>query len=61
MNNEKLIRILPFIGVLVMMIPNWVNRYHPIPDFLHGLLTGIGLGLAIVGVWKMGRLKRMRK
>jgi len=46
------------IGLLLVTVPMMLKHYIPIPDFFHGLLAGVGLGMEIVGLIK---LKRARK
>jgi hypothetical protein len=55
MNNLPPLRVRIFVplGLLLVIVPSLVNHYILIPDFLRGLIMGLGIGLEILGVIKL--------
>jgi len=51
------LRILVTLGLLLIAIPFLINNYIKIPDFFRGLILGLGIGLEIVGVMLLKRMK----
>jgi hypothetical protein len=47
------VRLFIIIGLFLVSITAMINRFVAMPDFLHGLLMGAGIGLEIVGVIRM--------
>ncbi len=52
------IRRLICIGLLMVTTPTLINDWFPLPDFVRGLLAGIGMGLEISGLIKISRLRK---
>jgi hypothetical protein len=53
-------RVLISVGLLFVTIPQLLIHYFQIPDFVHGSLIGIGLGLEIWGLVRMRQIRRSR-
>ncbi len=53
-------RIFISVGLLFVTIPQLLVHYFQIPDFVHGSLIGIGLGLEISGLIRMRQIRRSR-
>ena len=51
------LRILVTLGLLLIAIPFLINNYIKIPDFFRGLILGLGIGLEIIGVILLKRMK----
>jgi hypothetical protein len=47
------VRILVPLGLLLVTVPSLVNHYILISDFFRGLITGLGIGLEIIGIIKL--------
>jgi hypothetical protein len=47
------VKLLLAIGLLLITLPSLTRDYIILPDFFHGLLTGIGIVLEVVGVIKL--------
>ena len=45
-------------GLLLVTVPFLVNNWVPIPDFIRGILMGVGVGLEVVGLIRMTRRRR---
>lgn len=46
------------IGLLIITVTPIMGRYFPLPDFLRGFLSGLGLTLEFIGVVKIKRNKK---
>jgi hypothetical protein len=59
MNNLPPLRMRLLIptGLLLIAFPFLINYYISIPDFFRGLAMGLGIGLLIIGVILLRRLK----
>jgi len=55
------LRILVTSGLLLIAIAFLINNYIKIPDFFRGLILGIGIGLEIIGVILVKRIKMSKK
>lgn len=44
-------------GLLLVSLSPILARYYPVPDYLNGFLTGLGLTLEFLAVVKMQRSK----
>jgi len=61
MNPKKLqqrARILTSSGLLLAVMPTFINDYIKVPDFFRGALMGLGLGLEIFGLILMRRMRK---
>ncbi|UZR98096.1 hypothetical protein [Chondrinema litorale] len=45
------------VGVLLISFDQIVSHYVNMPDFFNGLLMGTGIGLLIMAVYKLSKLK----
>jgi hypothetical protein len=50
-------RILICVGLLMATLPTLLADYTAIPNFLRGMLAGIGLGLEITGLVQFRRMQ----
>jgi hypothetical protein len=46
------------IGLLLVVLPFFINTWVHVPDLIRGALMGIGLGMEIVGFIRLNRKKR---
>jgi hypothetical protein len=46
-------KLLLIAGLLLISLALFLNTHTQLPDFLKGLIYGIGLGLLILFVWKI--------
>jgi hypothetical protein len=51
-------RALICIGLLLATLPQLFKEYIPIPDFLRGLLAGVGLGMELTGFIMLKKRRR---
>lgn len=49
------VRLFIAIGLLMVTLPALLRQLITLPDFVHGLLMGAGLGLEIIGLIKLRR------
>ena len=47
--KRKQTSVLLFVGLLIMSLSIVITRYTHLPDFISGLITGIGIGIVILG------------
>jgi hypothetical protein len=47
------------IGLLSTTIPTLINDFVHVPDFVRGLMLGLGLGLEVIGIIFMRRERRV--
>lgn len=52
------VRLLIAGGLLIGTLSALLNHFTPLPDFIHGLLAGAGIGLEIVGIIKLKRRQK---
>jgi hypothetical protein len=52
------VRVLLSLGILMATMPLLFKEYIPIPDFLHGAIEGVGIGLEISGLVLMRRNRK---
>ncbi|MGN6180837.1 MAG: hypothetical protein ACTHNW_16765 [Mucilaginibacter sp.] len=45
-------------GLLLAAVPSLVNDWIHIPDFVRGILVGVGIGLEIIGLIRMSRRRK---
>lgn len=45
-------------GLLLAAVPFLVNEWIHIPDFVRGILVGVGIGLEIIGLIRMSRRRK---
>jgi uncharacterized membrane protein YoaK (UPF0700 family) len=53
--------ILLAVGLMIVAIVSIINHYTNLPDILKGTLVGFGIGLEIVAVIKLIKLKKNRE
>lgn len=46
------------IGLLLVTLTPIINRYFPLPDFLKGLMNGLGLTIEVIALIKIDRSKK---
>jgi hypothetical protein len=48
-------------GLLLISLVSFIARRLAIPDFAHGALIGVGIGMEVIGAIKLIHLKRSRQ
>jgi hypothetical protein len=51
--KDKRITLLLIAGLLLMNLALFLNTHSQLPDFVKGLIYGIGFGLEILFVWRI--------
>ena len=51
--KDKRVTLLMITGMLLMAIASFLNTHTQLPDFIKGVVYGIGLGLLILFVWRL--------
>jgi multisubunit Na+/H+ antiporter MnhB subunit len=51
--RDKRLTILLIAGLLLMSLALFLNTHTQLPDFITGLVYGIGVGLLILFVWRI--------
>ena len=46
------------IGLLMVVAPQMLKSYYVLPDFVQGLLIGVGLTMEIYGLWMRKKFKQ---
>jgi hypothetical protein len=60
-NTPKSAVTLLVIGLLMTSFTSIINRYFPLPDFLRGFITGLGLTFEVIALVKIDRSKKNLK
>ena len=56
--KDKHVTLLLITGILLMSLALFLNTHTQLPDFIKGLVYGIGLGLLILFVWRIRKKDR---
>lgn len=48
------------IGLLLVIIPSFLKRFVPVPDWAQGLLMGLGIGLELAAVVILAKIRNKR-
>jgi multisubunit Na+/H+ antiporter MnhB subunit len=56
--RDKRVTLLLITGMLLMSLALFLNTHTQLPDFIKGLVYGIGLGLLVLFVWRTRKNNR---
>ncbi|WP_298418591.1 hypothetical protein [uncultured Kordia sp.] len=51
--------ILIVLGISIISLSQIVNHYIQIPDFIHGICKGAGIGILVIAIITLIRLKKL--
>jgi len=56
--RDKRVSLLLITGMLLISLALFLNTHTQLPDFIKGLVYGIGLGLLVLFVWRIKKKNR---
>ncbi|MGN6640155.1 MAG: hypothetical protein ACTHJ8_14695 [Mucilaginibacter sp.] len=61
MNSKKITNpelLIISVGLLLVTVPFLLNTWIQVSDFMRGGLMGIGIGMEVIGIFRINRRKR---